>query len=93
MDASAPIPPTPLTSAQVELLTALIQRLAAWEKLLTLGKPGANRLRQIIRAERLEYEAKLGVPAVLLLKGTSVGKAPAPAPVPFAAADDAGGRP
>lgn len=51
--------PTPLTLQQQGLLEQLIAKLQGWEKLLTMGKPGANRLRQIIRDEWKDYERKL----------------------------------
>ena len=51
--------PTPLTQDEEALLNRLIAKLTDWEKLLKLGKPGANRLRHIIRTERMECERRL----------------------------------
>jgi len=51
--------PTPLTPQQEGLLRQLIDKLKGWDKLLSMGKPGANRLRTILRAELADYERKL----------------------------------
>ncbi|MGE3230298.1 MAG: hypothetical protein AB7J30_12775 [Hyphomicrobium sp.] len=49
----------PLTPGQRVLLQQLIDKLAHYERLLGLGKPGAKQLRHLIREERVGYQQRL----------------------------------